>query len=90
MQELEIEMATHSSLLAWKIPGTEEPGGLQSMRLQRVSHAEATEPSSSTMQEWSPLYLGASGGSFGAGKARAVKDISEVNVQPLISKPGLP
>ena len=29
-------MATHSSILAWKIPWTEEPGGLQSMRLQRV------------------------------------------------------
>ena len=30
------EMATHSSILAWEIPRTEEPGGLQSMRLQRV------------------------------------------------------
>ena len=34
---LEKEMATHSSILAWRIPGTEEPGGLQSMGLQRVS-----------------------------------------------------
>ena len=33
---LEEEMATHSSILAWKIPWTEEPGRLQSMRLQRV------------------------------------------------------
>ena len=33
---LEKEMATHSSILAWKIPWTEEPGRLQSMRLQRV------------------------------------------------------
>ena len=33
---LEEEMATHSSILAWKIPGTEEPGVLQSMGLQRV------------------------------------------------------
>ena len=32
---LEKEMATHSSILAWKIPWTEEPGGLQSMRLQK-------------------------------------------------------
>ena len=31
-------MATHSSILAWEIPWTEEPGGLQSMRLQRVRH----------------------------------------------------
>ena len=31
---MEKEMATHSSILAWEIPGTEEPGGLQSMGLQ--------------------------------------------------------
>ena len=31
-------MATHSCLLAWRIPWTEEPGGLQSMGLQRVRH----------------------------------------------------
>jgi len=35
---LEKEMATHSSILAWKISGTEEPGGLQSMGSQRVGH----------------------------------------------------
>ena len=35
---LEKEMATHSSILAWEIPWTEEPGGLQSMGLQRVVH----------------------------------------------------
>ena len=35
---LEKEMATHSSILAWKIPRTEEPGGLQSMGLQKVGH----------------------------------------------------
>ena len=34
----EKEMATHSSILAWKIPWTEEPGRLQSMGLQRVGH----------------------------------------------------
>ena len=38
-------MATHSSILAWKIPWTEEPGGLQSMGLQRVRHNRATEHS---------------------------------------------
>jgi len=38
VQSLEKEMATDSSILAWKIPGTEEPGGLQSMGLQRVGH----------------------------------------------------
>ena len=35
---LEKEMATHSSLRAWEIPWTEEPGGLQSVGLQRVGH----------------------------------------------------
>ena len=31
-------MATHASILAWRIPGTEEPGGLKSIGLQRVRH----------------------------------------------------
>ena len=35
---LEKEMATHSSILSWKIPWTEEPGGLKSTALQRVGH----------------------------------------------------
>ena len=35
---LEEEMATHSSILAWKIPWTEEPDGLQSMDFQRMGH----------------------------------------------------
>ena len=35
---LEKEMATHSSILAWKIPWMEEPGRLQSMGSQRVGH----------------------------------------------------
>ena len=35
---LEKEMATHSSVLAWRIPGTGEPGGLPSMGLPRVGH----------------------------------------------------
>ena len=35
---LEKRMATHASILAWRIPWTEEPEGLQSMRLQRVRH----------------------------------------------------
>ena len=35
---LEKEMATHSSILAWRIPWTEKPGGLQAMRSQRVRH----------------------------------------------------
>ena len=40
---LEEEMATHSIILAWEIPWTDEPGGLQSMGLQRVGHNLATK-----------------------------------------------
>ena len=43
---LEKGMATHSRILAWRIPWTEEPGGLQSMGSQRVRH-----------KEWLPLSL---------------------------------
>ena len=39
---LEKEIANHSSILAWKIPWTEEPGRLQSMGLQRVGHDSST------------------------------------------------
>ena len=35
--------ATHSSILAWRIPWTEEPGGLQSMRSQRIGHDRAAK-----------------------------------------------
>ena len=40
---LEKEMATHSSILAWKIPRAEEPGGLQSMGPQRVGYDLASK-----------------------------------------------
>ena len=40
---LEEEMATHSSILAWRIPWTEEPGRLQSMGSQRVGHDFVTK-----------------------------------------------
>ena len=41
-------MATHSSILAWRIPRTEEPGGLQSVRLQRVELERVTNSLSFT------------------------------------------
>ena len=37
-------MATHSSILAWRIPWTEEPGRLESMGLQRIGHDLVTKP----------------------------------------------
>ena len=43
---LEKEMATHSSILVWEVPFTEEPGGLQPMGSQRVGHNLATKQQS--------------------------------------------
>ena len=43
---LEEEMVTHSSVLAWEIPWTEEPGGLQSVESQRIKHDWVTENTS--------------------------------------------
>ena len=40
---LQEEMATHSSIFAWRIPQTQEPGGLQTMGSQRVGHDLVTE-----------------------------------------------
>ena len=48
---LEKEMSTHSSILAWRIPWTEELGGLQSMGSQRVGHNRATSLSLSTQNK---------------------------------------
>ena len=46
---LEEGMATHSSILPWRIPWTEEPGGLQSMGSQRVGHGRATNTHTSLL-----------------------------------------
>ena len=45
---LEEGMTTHSSVLAWRIPQTEEPGGLQTMELQRFGHNWATNTATTT------------------------------------------
>ena len=52
---LEKEMATHLSILAWRIPWTEEPGGLQSMGLQRAGHDWATN--THTPESWISLKI---------------------------------
>ena len=46
---LEEEMATLSSILAWEIPWTEEPGGLQSMGSRRVGHDLGTKPATTVI-----------------------------------------
>ena len=56
---LEGGMATHSSILAWKIPGAREPGGLQSVGSQRVGHAECLSSTSSrSCTQLQPAILG--------------------------------
>ena len=61
--ETEKAMAPHSSTLAWKIPWTEEPGGLQSMGLLRVGHDWVTSLSLFTFMYWrrkwqpTPVFL---------------------------------
>ena len=54
---LEKEMTTHSSILAWKIPWTEEPEGRESIELKRVRRDLATEPPTTTFPSgfWKPL-----------------------------------
>ena len=54
---LEKEMATHSSILAWEIPWTEEPGGQQSKGLQRVGHDLATEKQQQQITSRSPSCM---------------------------------
>ena len=61
--KMEKAMAPHSSTLAWKIPWTEEPGGLQSMESLRVGHDWATSLSLFTFMHWrrkwqpAPVFL---------------------------------
>ena len=55
MEELEKEMATHCSILAWKIPWTEEPGRLQSMGSQRDGHDWVTKPLWKSSYWWSTV-----------------------------------
>ena len=53
---LEKEMATHSSVLAWRIPGTGEPGGLPSMGLHRVGH-DWSDLAAAAADEWPTIQL---------------------------------
>ena len=53
--QTEMEMATHSSILAWRIPGTEEPGGLSSMGWHRVRHNWSDLAAAADMQMTPPL-----------------------------------
>ena len=67
---LEKEMATHSSVLAWRIPGTGEPGGLPSMGSHRVGHdwSDLAEAACNSLEK--ALMLGGIGGRRRRGQQR--------------------
>ena len=52
---MEKEMATHSSILAWRLPGTVEPGGLPSMGSHRVGHDKRLSSSSRELRSYMSL-----------------------------------
>ena len=54
---LEKEMATHSSILAWRIPGTEDPGGLPSTGLHRVGHDWSDLAAAAADIRWTDIYI---------------------------------
>ena len=56
MHALEKEMAIHSSILAWRISGTEEPGGLPSMELHRVGHDRSDLAAAASLETMPPSY----------------------------------
>ena len=49
---MEKEMATHSNILAWRIPQTEESGGLQSLGLQKIGHNGAPTNTQRALATW--------------------------------------
>ena len=57
LQALEKEMATHSSVLAWRIPGTAEPGGLPSMGSHRVGHDWSDLAAAAANSYWPCLHV---------------------------------
>ena len=72
---LEKEMATRSSILAWKIPWTEEPGGLQSVGSQRVRHSPEATLAGGEMSVRTPT------GSFSPGECLASHREDEMDMK---------
>ena len=71
-------MATHSSILAWRIPWTEEPGRLQSMGLQRIGHDWATKSVHSSVLAWRIPWTEEPGGLPSMGSHRVGHDWSDL------------
>jgi len=85
---LEEEMAIHSRILAWKIPWTEEPGGLQSMGLQRVGHDYWQHPRPwalfHSVKHWLYFRVAASGGAAVVMKCKNRNKTDEFCIQKWI------
>ena len=76
---LEKEMASHSSILAWRIPRTEEPGGLQSTGSQRVGHDWATSLQVTEQQQHCPSgFPGSTSGKDLPANAGDIRDVSSL------------
>ena len=79
---LEEGIATHSSILPWRIPSTEEPGGLQSIGLQRVRLKRLSMHVSHSEQSAAPLYPKRGDGKWGAdAHNRETREIYELGTQ---------
>ena len=84
---LEKAMAPHSSTLAWQVPWTEEPGGLQSMGSQRVGHDWATSLSLFTFMRWrrrwqpTPVFLPGESQGQGSPVARRLWGRAELHIR---------
>ena len=78
---LEKEMAPHSSVLAWRIPGTWEPGGLPSVGSHRVGHNRSDLAAAAAMQIW-----GFPGGSNGKESAKARDSIRSLGWEDPLEK----
>ena len=92
---LEKEMATHSSILAWKIPWTEEAGGLQSMESKRVNMTVTKqqfhiywEPNMATLYVWRWVYSSMGFPGSSAGKESACNAGGPGSIPGLGRSPG--
>ena len=81
-------MTSHSRILAWRIPGTEEPGGLQALGLQRVGHGGVTDTREAAQAEFSQAGPLGGGGGFFFQVRRS--DDDTVNIERLTEKPAFP
>ena len=68
----ETEMVTHCKVLAWEIPWTEEPGGLQPAGWQRVRHNSAAKPQGKQKQQTTKAVSGKQGGNEAGQRAGGV------------------